>query len=56
LLLAPDLHQLYLLAGLASYAAGNTQQSHQHLTQAFKLANEPTDRAHYKRKLNAFDY
>ncbi|MFT6408863.1 MAG: tetratricopeptide (TPR) repeat protein [Arenicella sp.] len=53
--LAPDLHQVYLLAGDASYAKGNAAQSRQYLVQALRLANDTTDRSSYKRKLEAFN-
>ena len=56
LVLAPDIHQLHLLAGTASYAAGDKEKSHRHLSQALALATESSDRSGYKRKLEAFQY
>jgi tetratricopeptide (TPR) repeat protein len=53
--LAPDLHQVYLLAGDASYANGNKKESRQYLVQALSVANQMSDRSEYKRKLEAFN-
>jgi tetratricopeptide (TPR) repeat protein len=53
--LAPDLHQVYLLAGDASYANGNKEKSQQYLVQALSVANKMSDRSQYKRKLEAFN-
>ncbi|MFT6032922.1 MAG: tetratricopeptide (TPR) repeat protein [Arenicella sp.] len=53
--LAPDLHQIFLLAGDASYANGNLAQSQDYLLQALSLANETSDRRNYKRKLEVFN-
>jgi tetratricopeptide (TPR) repeat protein len=53
--LAPDLHQVYLLAGDASYANGNKKESRQYLVQALSVANQMSDRSQYKRKLEAFN-
>jgi tetratricopeptide (TPR) repeat protein len=53
--LAPDLHQVYLLAGDASYAKGNMAESQQYIVQALRVARETLDRSSYKRKLEAFN-
>jgi tetratricopeptide (TPR) repeat protein len=53
--LAPDLHQVYLLAGGASYAKGNMAESQQYIVQALRVARETLDRSSYKRKLEAFN-
>lgn len=52
--LAPDLHQLYFLAGRASYAAGNKIASQNFLNKALALANDMGSKKAYKRKLSAF--
>jgi len=53
--LAPNLHQVYLLAGDASYAKGNEAKSRQYITQALSVAKQGSDRSLYKSKLEAFN-
>lgn len=55
LALAPDVHQVYSLAGAASFAAGDRQKSHDYIVKALSLAKESNDQRHYKRKLEAFN-
>ena len=50
---APDIPQIHLFAGQASFAAGHEIQSKQHFSKAYSLSKDPLEQYNYKRKLLA---